>query len=78
MEIRDIAKTAKPLESIHLYRSSLEGYRFGRGRQNCAVICRRVRKRRLNRRSRRPGKRFGRGRLKNRNLVRTAHILLRD
>ena len=73
-----IAKTAKPLGSIHLYRSSLEGYRFGRGRQNRAVFCRRIRKRRLNRRSRRRGKRFDRGRLKNRNLVRTAHILLRD
>ena len=29
--IRGIAKTAKPLGSIHLYQSSLEGYRFGRG-----------------------------------------------
>ncbi len=29
--IRGIAKTAEPLGSIHLYRSSLEGYRFGRG-----------------------------------------------
>ena len=49
--IRGITKTAKPLESIHLYRSSLEGYRFGRGRQNRAVFYRRVRKRRSNRRS---------------------------
>lgn len=29
--IRGIAKTAKPLGSIHLYRLSLEGYRFGCG-----------------------------------------------
>ena len=29
--IRGIAKTAKPLGSIHLYRSSLEGCRFGCG-----------------------------------------------
>ena len=50
--IRGIAKTAKPLGSIHLYRSSLEGYRFGRGRQNRAVFYRRIRKRRSNRRSR--------------------------
>lgn len=49
--IRGIAKTAKPLGSIHLYRSSLEGYRFGRGRQNRAVFYRRIRKRRSNRRS---------------------------
>ena len=46
-----IAKTAKPLGSIHLYRSSLEGYRFGRGRQNRAVFYRRVRKWQSNRRS---------------------------
>ena len=46
-----IAKTAKPLGSIHLYWSSLEGYRFGRGRQNRAVFYRRVRKRQSNRRS---------------------------
>ena len=29
--IKGIAKTAKPLGSIHLYRPSLDGYRFGRG-----------------------------------------------